>query len=454
MGTKHNGARMHVFSKMPSLVGKAFSTVGLLTLARVSQLSSILVISILLGRSAGPATLGSFSIILAAGFVMQSVSVAGLAGVALHDLLKPGNDYKVELRVIFFARLIITPVVFAVGTLVMFLIPGTQLPSATTVLLFFAGYAVGAFDVPELTHMAGKRYRIIAIRRMTVVLIVAPLAFWGASSGRLELTLLLIATQSILWQVVLIPGSGLSISLVREIPVYWKASLARVWKVRVLWVSSIIGAVASRIDLFAVSTLLGVAATGHYYAVSRPVEATAVVASSLTTVLFHSIIGTSTSPRLYARESVRASKVTFVTSAGLVLGLSILGPFFILLLYGSDFDAAAAALPIYAFIVFFIFQDYLLSNFVVVEKLYRTEFVWSVVTIVVNVSLNLLLIPELGLVGAALAAVLTRPISVAVAFLPHRQGRRALAMAYGGVAMGGHRAQHYANALVRSRRVS
>jgi O-antigen/teichoic acid export membrane protein len=70
----------------------------------------------------------------------------------------------------------------------------------------------------------------------------------------------------------------------------------------------------------------------------------------------------------------------------------------------------------------------------------------------VTIALNLLLLPTFGIAGAAVAAVLTRPVSTMVILLPHTCGRHVLMLAYGSIFRSNHRVQASANGLVRHRR--
>ncbi|VEH42546.1 Polysaccharide biosynthesis protein [Kocuria rosea] len=443
-----------MFRQRVTALRRGANAVSMLSFSRVLQLACVFVVTVLLGRSAGPDALGVLSIMLAAGFVMQSVSVAGLAGAALSALIKPGNDFRHELKSIVFARLIMLPVVFSVGVAVLLWLPGMSLPGLTVVITFFCGYAVGAFDVGELSHTANGRFHVMARRRVMLLVAVAPLTFWFAHSGQLTWTLLGLALESALWQLVLIPGAGISVGPLAHAREYARHALVRVWNVRLLWVSSMVSSVGQRVDIFIISAVLGVYAVGQYSAVSRPVEASTVVAGSLIAVLIGSIVRGSDSPKDYAVSSIRASRIMFLTSLTLAFGLVVAGPFLIPFLYGPEFRIAGEIMSVYALSVVFIFLEELLKLVVVVEKQYRLDLLGNICAIGTKVLLNLVLIPPFGLMGAAVAAVVSRPIGLIMVFLPSPAGRRILTLVYGGLFLSSRRAQNVTNKLVRARRRS
>lgn len=431
---------------------RGLSAASALSLSRILQLASLFAVTVFLGRSSGPAVLGEVALVLAAGSVMQAVSVAGLAAAALNSLLKRGNDFDEELKTVLYARVLVLPLVFLGGASILLALPGVSLPPLGVLVFFFIGYSIGAFDVAELAHTAQGHFHIIAGRRIAVVAITAPVGWFFASQGQPYWTLAVLAVESALWQVVLVPGAGISLGPRTHFKGNCRRALARVWEVRMLWASSMVAAVSSRIDLFIIGALLGVHAVGQYSTTSRPIEATTIIAHSLIMVLIGSISKNASMPREYAASLARASRTTFWTSVVVTGGLVVVGPWLILFLYGQQFETASAILPVYALSILFIFQEQILSVLLIIEKLYRLDFMINVARATVTIGLNLWLLPTCGIAGAALAAVLTRPVSTMVILLPHACGRHVLMLAYGSIFRGNHRVQASANRLIRHRR--
>ncbi|STX04993.1 lipopolysaccharide biosynthesis protein [Kocuria rosea] len=431
---------------------RGFRNVGSLTVSRVMHLGSLFVVTVLLGRASGAETLGTFSVALACGYVLQAISTAGLNGAAMNDLLKPGNDPGRELRTIFHSRLLIMPAIFLIGTaylLTSSILDGIQ---GSVLILFFLGYAVGAFDVAELSHMARGQFDTIAFRRIIVIALFAPIKFWLASAGHLEWSLILHALESAVLQVVLLPGSGLSTHMLAATKRDWTSAALRVWKVRLLWFSSMLSSFSKRMDLFLVTYLLGNYYAGQYSAASRPIEACIIFAGSLIAVFFRHIASNSSSPKEYAFYASRAARAVFGCAVALTIALWFAGPPIIILLYGSEFSPAAHIMAIYALIIPFVFQQELLGIFIMVEEQYALNLLFTLTSIAVALTFFFLLLPQYGLAGATAAAILVRPVSICLALLPHHRGRRILIMTYGGIFLSRRRIQQVANHLIRIRR--
>lgn len=431
---------------------RAWASTGLLTTASLLRLASLFATTILIGRSLGPGPLGIFSLTLAAASIMQAVSVAGLAGAAVHKLISSHENHIGELRLISHARIGLIPVIFVAGGLAVTFIPGIADLNGLILVVFLAGYAVGSFDVGDLSWTSRGGFTTLAGRRIALLFIASPVKFWFAYSGDLEATMLVMAAETAMWQIVAIPGSGINRSFMTAFTVEFHTALRQVWRLRALWGSSIVSAIAQRIDLFIVTALLGVLATGQYSTASRPIEATIVVATSLITVLFNPIVRSSKAPVDYAVSTVRAAKSVFWTSTAIAIVMAFGGPYILVLLYGESFRSAAEVLPIYAASIIFLFQRQLISRLLIVERLYGLSLVSNVATICVNVLLNFFLIPTLGLSGAAIAAVATHPASLCISFLPHPQGRRILALAYAGIIVRSHQLDSTTRFLIASRK--
>jgi O-antigen/teichoic acid export membrane protein len=430
---------------------RASAKVATLSAANILQLSSQLIVTILLGRSGGPEPLGVLALALAAGSVMQGFSAAGMSGVALTHLLKPRSNRTHEFRLLFFARLFVIPLVFSVGYILVSQVFALDLAQPSVLCIFFIGYAIGAFDVAELSHTSHGHFHLIATRRIAMLSLTAVPLFVLAHAANLNGVLLLLAIQSALRQLVLFPGSGISLELRRYIRPYWKETIAQVWSVRLLWASSVVGSVASRIDLFIVTSLMSVIAAGQYSTASRPIEATTMVAGSLIAVLFNPIAKGSHDPVLYAQSTTVSARAIASTAGIFTIILCFFGPSIIRALYGEEFYEAAAIVPIYALSIVFIFQKRLLDRVMVLEGCYGTTLTASVATIAINVGLNLVMIPHWGLTGAAIAAVVTHPLVLIAVYLPTRKGRGALALAYGGTVVNARRLSRVTSGLIQER---
>jgi O-antigen/teichoic acid export membrane protein len=127
------------------------------------------------------------------------------------------------------------------------------------------------------------------------------------------------------------------------------------------------------------------------------------------------VIGASIAPRLfqlrrsdpdvYLNRLKQAFSAMFWLGVGVALPISILATPLIGLLYGEQFRSAGLILSIHIWTCPFIFMGTVLQNWFLAEDLLPQIVIRSLVGVVLAVVLNLLLIPTLGGVGAAISTL-------------------------------------------------
>jgi len=90
-----------------------------------------------------------------------------------------------------------------------------------------------------------------------------------------------------------------------------------------------------------------------------------------------------------------------------VIGLIVFGPFLLPLLLGEAFQESAKILVIYAPSMFFLGWGIIRHRWLVVNNLEYHSAIAAIIGLVVNVGLNLALIPSLGAVGATIATLVS-----------------------------------------------
>ncbi|AFR30189.1 hypothetical protein ARUE_c33080 [Arthrobacter sp. Rue61a] len=414
------------------LVSTATST-GILTAGIVLRVLSLFVLTILLGRSTGANELGALSLLLAGAALMQSISVGGLAGAAVHKLLTSGDNVNSALLALVSSRLVLIFPTFLIGTL---LIASTEIiDSPVGIAVFFAGYAIGAFDVGELGKSAKGHFLSMGIARILAVIVVAAPKFIAANQGDLAGVLIWQGCEAALWQLVVLPGSGFKLRLLGSAFRQLKSGFEQVWTLRSLWLGNVLSSLAQRIDIFIVGALIGQSGVGQYSTASRPVEASVILATSMVTVLFNGLVRSSHTPSRYARNCRKSGRIVGLMGLVATLLLAFAGPPLIEWLYGPEFSAAAALMPIYAISTFFVFQRQFLSRLIIIEKAYNVSLVNNLTMLLCSAGLNFALIPYFGVLGAAIAAAVAHPLSLGMSMATTKRGRRLLGLAFGGLVL-------------------
>jgi O-antigen/teichoic acid export membrane protein len=155
-----------------------------------------------------------------------------------------------------------------------------------------------------------------------------------------------------------------------------------------------------RIQVYMVQSMLGTVQTAYYSLALRFTETVLEVPQAIGLVLY---------PRLASlpeeevhRLTAQTCRRTLMVTIPAALALAFLGPYVITLWYGHEFTPAGAAVAVgcggVAMMAIFVI---ITRNFTAAEAAVNTAA--GILALVVNVSLNLHLIPRYGIVGAAFA---------------------------------------------------
>lgn len=171
-------------------------------------------------------------------------------------------------------------------------------------------------------------------------------------------------------------------------------------------VSNILAFINYRADLFIIAYFLNDAAVGLYSVSVTIVERIWVVSQSVSTVLFARVSNLSTDLERAKFTAIVARNVMFISLIGGLL-LYFLGAWIIQLLFGAAFaDAIAPFIWLIPGVVLLSFARILSNFFSGIGKPEINTYVASFTT-VLNIGLNVYLVPKLGVVGAAIATSIT-----------------------------------------------
>jgi len=120
--------------------------------------------------------------------------------------------------------------------------------------------------------------------------------------------------------------------------------------------------------------------------------------------------------------------VMLLSSLGIMIPIIFIGAFSIPLIFGDVYGPASSILIVHVLAMPFIFMGTAFVRWIVVEKLTRFFLFSQGAGIVVNGVLNLILIPILGGVGAAIATVISYAIALYLILAFHPQTRPIFAM--------------------------
>tara|TARA_B110000977_G_scaffold201487_1_gene296351 strand:+ start:2472 stop:3833 length:1362 start_codon:yes stop_codon:yes gene_type:complete len=179
-----------------------------------------------------------------------------------------------------------------------------------------------------------------------------------------------------------------------------------------LILSGIVISVYMKIDQVMIKQLLGDEAVGQYSAAVRISEAWYFIPGVIASSLFPAIINAKKhSEELYYKRIQRLYNLMVWIAIAIAIPVTFLSDSIINLLYGGQYNQAGGVLLIHIWAGVFVFLGISSSMWYLTENLQKLLFWRSFYGMLVNIALNIILIPSYGIKGAALATLFSQIVA-------------------------------------------
>ncbi len=366
-----------------------------------------------IARHLGPALFGEMNYAAAIVALFTAFATVGLPEVLVRDYVRLPERARAILASGFVLRL-----GGGVATILLALLfvrvaqPGNG-ELALLVLIFAIGPLAQAVDVIDLRYQANHNMRDIVLLRnagfvaVSIARIIALLLGAGVVAFAVLTTAELLFTGFLIFRRSLRDGPMLrlgaaepseSLRLLRE---SWPLML-RLFAI----------AIYMRLDQVLIGQILGDAQVGVYAAAARVSEVwylALTAATQATAPRFAAL--RAQDPRLYEQRLVLVMRILFRGSVLVGAVISLAAPWIIRLLYGAPFAGATPVLVLHVWAGVFVAIGLVASTWLVNERLVHYGLMQAVAGAVVSVVINLVLIPRIGIIGAAWAALCSYAVS-------------------------------------------
>jgi O-antigen/teichoic acid export membrane protein len=223
--------------------------------------------------------------------------------------------------------------------------------------------------------------------------------------------------------------SGLITLLITFITYSWKFFIPKIhldlkfWKPTIkeasyFGISSILVVIYFYIDSVMLSIMIGNTAVGIYNAAYRLVLVLVFIPSILVTAIFPLMSQHfESSKKLLKLEYEKSVKYLFIVSTFIFIYGFIFADKIILIMYGEGYSTSIAALQALIFVVPIIFLTYLFGNILGAVNKQRIVTIVACANVLLNVGLNLILIPKFSYIGASIATVATEGLGFILMFM-------------------------------------
>lgn len=378
------------------------------------------ILSIMIARELGPAAFGVYSYALATVALFAFLGQAGLEALLVRELIREPSRVTLTLSEGFVLRLAgaVCAATGAIGTAILAASDKTHGATLLVCIMSLSGL-LQAGHVAEALLQANRRfagialakisaYGIAAAIRVVALFLPAPLLYLAFAAVAESLFCLLL-----LWWV---SRSQLTIGLTSLRKPNFGHLMTMTRLAMPMLLSAFTVAVYSRIDIFMTGRMLGSEASGIYTAGALLSEGFYIIPTALMTAA---------APRLaqiyltdadaFHDELQHILRLLSFAGIGIAIFMTLLAPHVLPLLFGAKFDAASPVLQVHIWSTWAVFLSAASDPYYINHDLRRLYLLKTSVAAILNVALNFILIPRLGVVGAAwatLAAYVTSAILI------------------------------------------
>jgi O-antigen/teichoic acid export membrane protein len=375
---------------------------------RVLRIIISFVVIIYVVRYLGPKDFGLYSYVLSFTWLFVAISTLGLETISVREIVKQPEKKDEIIGSVFTLRLLggITAVILIALTL---LISGEELYTAILILIASAAFIFQSFSAIEYYFRAivKAKYNAYALSasvifssalKVILILIEAPLIYFIAAFT-FEYFVLAVGLVTVYkinknkilnWKY----SKLLSISLLKD---SWPLAL-----------SGIFVMIYMKIGQVMIKHMLGDEAVGFYAAAVRLCEAWYFVPVTICNSIFPAIVNAkNVGEDFYNNRMQKLYDLLAWLAIGIAVPVTIFSSEIIFIIFGPEFSPAAPVLTIYIWAGVAIFLAVASSQYLVTENLTKLLLLRTLIGMVLNVILNFTLIPIYGIVGSAIATLVS-----------------------------------------------
>lgn len=395
IATQHQGFKRYLFNTM-----WLFSDQALRLLAG-------LFVGIWVARYLGPNQFGVFNYALAFLAIFGVIAKLGLDSLIVRNIVNHPHETDVYLGTAFWLKIIGSGVTIAItGTYL--LLSDEVYTTKVYILLLTSSLIFQSFEVADFFFQAKVLSKFTSICK-TIQLIISSLV-----------KVYLITIQADLLAFILVQFLDqvtLGITQFLAFRYYSKNSrfishfnigvakdlLCNAWP---LIFGSLVIMIYMRIDQIMIMKIIGEKEMGLFSAAVRLSEAWYFVPMIITNSLFPAVLNAKkTDEAEYKKRTQRLFNLMFIISLGVAIPISLLSPWLIDTFYGEAYQPAAKILTLHVWTGVFVSLGVASSNWFLAENLQKFALWKTIAGAAINIILNLLLIPKLGIIGAAFSTL-------------------------------------------------
>lgn len=402
-----------------------FTNITWLMAEKIFRIAIAFTVGVYVIRYLGPERFGILSYAMSFAFLISFVATLGMDEIAVRELVKDETKRDELLGTVFYLKLIGA---FLVLAILYIAVHFTLNDSFTNLLIFIiaASTIFRSFGVIELYLQSKVISKYTVYSRFASLTIASFIKLFLIQT---QASLLYFAIVILLEEIVLAIGLLIAYINQRLNIFYWRVIPKLAFKLlKDSWpivLSGVCVSIYMRIDQVMIKEMLDTEAVGQYSAAVRLSEVCYFIPMIVCNSLFPAIINAKSRDQgiYYARLQRLYSLMAWMAITIAVI-TAFVAKDVVMFLYGSEFAKASPVLTMHIWGSIFVFLGVASDQYLVAENYTRITFFRTFIGMIINIILNIILIPRYMINGAAIATVISYFIATfLILFIPktHKQ---------------------------------
>lgn len=387
---------------------KYFKNTGWMFVGRIAGLFFSFFAIAFVARNLGPENYGQLSYVVSFVGLFGFIASLGIENILYRELIINPNKQYLYLGSAFVIRLLASFLAILILTAFTFIL-NIDKQSQLLILFLSISFVFNSFHVVAFSFQANVQSKYLAISSIAVsailniLKIIAALYFYS-----LFYFILILLFESILYIIFYFYFYN---RVLKSKLSFWRFDKIIAIKIikdsLPMMLSSVFIIIYSRIDQVFIGNMIDMSSVGIYDAAVKISELWYFIPGIIVSSLFPAIVNSKRFNNInYFFRLKKLFYFLFFLSIFIAIFVTIFSSNIINLVYGKDFSESIIILKIYVWAGIGVFVGVLIDNYLITENFRKILIIKSLIPMLINIVLNILLIPRIGIAGAAYATLI------------------------------------------------
>lgn len=387
---------------------KYFSNTSWLLFEKVARLILNFFVTIYVIRYLGPNEFGIYSYAISFYGLFVAFISLGLESISIRELVRHPEKREVILGSVFYVQLVGALIAISLIALTL-LITAEEIFTSSLILIISVSSFFQTFNVIDYYFRSTVKAKYSVYVLFTSVLLVSLIKF-----------LLILVNASLIYFIIAFAlefvfnsiGYLIVYHLQKLRIVQWKFDKALAFSLlRDSWpliLSGVVVSIYMKVDQVLIKNMLDAKEVGYYAAAVRLSESWYFIPVAISNALFPAIVNAKNISReLYLTRLQKLYDILTWIAIGISIPVSFFASDIVFLLFGSKYISSAPILTIYIWAGAAVFLGVASSQYLVTENLTKISLMRTSLGMIANVILNIIFIPRYGIIGSAVATLIS-----------------------------------------------